>query len=109
MIRKNLHLVNDKFRRNSEVNQSFMNILRATKDVAETLRLMHHLEFLNCFIPEMEHIYCKVQHDIYHIYTVDIHTLFAVEEAEKMLNGAVEGELCRFPARSPLRSASRNC
>ncbi len=88
LIRKNLHLVNDKFRRNREVNQSFMNILRAPKDVTETLRLMHHLEFLNCYIPELEHIYCKVQHDIYHIYTVDIHTLFAVEEAEKMLNGA---------------------
>jgi [protein-PII] uridylyltransferase len=87
LIRKNLHLVNDQFRRNSEVNQSFMNILRAHKDVTETLRTMHHLEFLNCFVPELEHIYCKVQHDLYHIYTVDIHTLFAVEEAERMLNG----------------------
>ena len=96
LIRKNLQLVNDKFRRNREVNQSFMNILRAPKDVAETLRLMHHLEFLNCFIPEMEHIYCKVQHDIYHIYTVDIHTLFAVEEAEKMLNGTSK-EILPFP------------
>ena len=87
LVRKSLHLVNDKFRRNREVNQSFMNILRAPKDVAETLRQMHHLEFLNRFIPELEHIYCKVQHDMYHIYTVDIHTLFAVEEAEKMLTG----------------------
>ncbi len=96
LIRRNLHLVNDKFRRNREVNQSFMNILRAPKDVTDTLRLMHHLEFLICFIPEMEHIYCKVQHDIYHIYTVDIHTLFAVEEAEKMLNGTSR-ELLPFP------------
>jgi [protein-PII] uridylyltransferase len=93
LIRKNLHLVNDKFRRNREVNQSFLNILRAQKDVTETLRLMHQLEFLNCFIPEIEHIYCKVQHDIYHIYTVDIHTLFAVEEAEKMLNGTSKEQL----------------
>jgi len=96
LIRKSLHLVNDKFRRNREVNLSFMNILRAPKDVTETLRLMHHLEFLNCFIPEMEHIYCKVQHDLYHIYTVDIHTLFAVEEAEKMLNGSSK-EILPFP------------
>lgn len=96
LVRKNLHLVNDKFRRNREVNQSFLNILRAPKDVTETLRQMHHLEFLNSFIPEMEHIYCKVQHDIYHIYTVDIHTLFAVEEAEKMLNGTSK-ELLPFP------------
>ena len=102
LIRKNLHLVNDKFRRNREVNQSFLNILRAQKDVTETLRMMHHLEFLNCFIPEMEHIYCKVQHDIYHIYTVDIHTLFAVEEAEKMLNGTSKEQLpfpCEIAAR----------
>ncbi len=90
LVRKNLHLVNDKFRRNREVQQSFMNILRATRDVAETLRLMHHLELLNRFIPEMEHIYCKVQHDIYHIYTVDIHTLFAVEQTERMLNGELK-------------------
>jgi [protein-PII] uridylyltransferase len=96
LIRKNLHLVNDKFRRSREVNQAFLNILRAPKNVTETLRLMHHLEFLNCFIPEMEHIYCKVQHDIYHIYTVDIHTLFAVEEAEKMLNGSSK-DILPFP------------
>ena len=96
LIRKNLSLINDKFRRNRDVNQSFMNILKSSHGVAETLRLMHHLEFLNRFIPELEHIYCKVQHDIYHIYTVDIHTLFAVEEAEKMLNG-LSKELIPFP------------
>jgi len=48
---------------------------------------MHHLEFLNEYIPEFENIYCKVQHDLYHIYTVDIHTLFAVEQAEQILTG----------------------
>jgi len=93
MIRRNLHLINDKFRRNREVNRSFMNILRAVKGAADTLRMMHHLEFLNLFIPEMEHIYCKVQHDLYHIYTVDIHTLFAVEQAEKMLGGELRDVL----------------
>ncbi|HIJ81372.1 MAG TPA: [protein-PII] uridylyltransferase, partial [Desulfuromonadales bacterium] len=87
LLRKSLHLVNDKFRRSREVNTSFLNILRARKDVTKTLRLMHHLEFLNCYIPELEHIFCKVQHDLYHIYTVDIHTLFAVEQCEKMLSG----------------------
>ncbi|MDD2542386.1 MAG: [protein-PII] uridylyltransferase [Desulfuromonadaceae bacterium] len=90
IIRRNLALINDKFRRSREVNQSFLNILRSTKGVAATLRLMHHLEFLNRFIPELEHIYCKVQHDMYHIYTVDIHTLFAVEQTEKMLSGELK-------------------
>ena len=93
VIRKNLSLINDKFRRNREVNQSFLNILRSTKRVADTLRVMHHLEFLNRYIPELEHIYCKVQHDMYHIYTVDIHTLFAVEQTEKMLSGELKANM----------------
>lgn len=96
IIRKNLALINDKFRRSREVNQSFLNILKSPKGVTETLRMMHHLEFLNRYIPELENIYCKVQHDMYHIYTVDIHTLFAVEQTEKMLNGEL-GELLPLP------------
>ena len=93
LVRRSLHLVNDKFRRSKEVNQSFFNILRSDKGVSETLRLMHHLEFLNRFIPEFGHIFCKVQHDLYHIYTVDIHSLFAVEEIVKLLRGERQKEL----------------
>lgn len=93
LIRNNLHLVNDKFRRSKEVNASFFAILRSDKGVVETLRLMHHLEFLNHFIPEFERIYCKVQHDLYHIYTVDIHSLFCVEELVDLWNGKHEKSL----------------
>lgn len=93
LIRKNLHLINDKFRRSKDVNQSFFAILRSDKGACETLKSMHHLEFLNRFIPEFGNIYCKVQHDLYHIYTVDTHSLFAVEEIEKLLRGDRAGEL----------------
>ncbi|AJE03067.1 [protein-PII] uridylyltransferase [Geobacter pickeringii] len=93
LIRRSLYLVNDKFRRSKEVNQSFFAILRSDKGVSETLRLMHHLEFLNRFIPEFGHIFCKVQHDLYHIYTVDIHSLFAVEEIIRLLRGERGEEL----------------
>lgn len=87
LVRRRLDLVNDKFRRNKEVNSSFFNILGHDKGVVETLKLMHHLEFLNHFIPEFERIYCKVQHDIYHVFTVDIHSLFCVEEIVMLWNG----------------------
>lgn len=87
LIRQNLQLVNDRFRRSKEVNQSFFNILRSEKGAVETLTLMHHLQFLNHFIPEFERIYCKVQHDLYHIYTVDTHSLFALEETVKLWKG----------------------
>lgn len=93
LIRRSLHLVNDKFRRNKDVNQSFFAILRADKGVPEILQLMHHLQFLIRFIPEFEHLYCKVQHDLYHIYTVDIHSLFAVEEVFSLCRGEHETDL----------------
>ncbi|MBU5637374.1 [protein-PII] uridylyltransferase [Geomonas sp. Red69] len=87
LIRNSLDLVNDKFRRSKEANASFFNILQSEKKVYDTLQQMHHLGFLNRFIPEFERIYCKVQHDVYHIYTVDTHTLFAVEELAKLWRG----------------------
>ena len=93
LVRKNLHLVNDKFRRSKDVNQSFFTILRSSKGVAETLKMMHYLQFLIRFIPEFERVYCKVQHDLYHIYTVDTHSLFAVEEIEKLWNGEYRQQL----------------
>ncbi|MEA5114393.1 MAG: [protein-PII] uridylyltransferase [Geobacteraceae bacterium] len=87
LVRKSLYLVNDRFRRNRDVNSSFFAILRSQKGVAETLRLMHYLGLLIRFIPEFERVYCKAQHDLYHIYTVDVHSLFAVEEIIKLWNG----------------------
>ncbi|RME36659.1 MAG: [protein-PII] uridylyltransferase, partial [Deltaproteobacteria bacterium] len=86
-IRDHLHLINDAFRRDRQVNRDFFEILRK-EGCSAILRDMHHLCFLNRYIPEFERIYCKVQHDAYHIYTVDIHTLFAVEEMEKLWSGA---------------------
>ncbi len=87
IVRRNLHLVNDKFRRNREVNQSFFSILRSHKKVGETLKKMNYLGFLIRFIPEFERVYCKAQHDLYHIYTVDVHSLFAVKEIVRLVNG----------------------
>ncbi len=87
LIRENLHLINDKVRRSKRMNDSFMAILRKPKGVGQTLSKMHHLHLLNAYIPEFKKIYCKVQFDLYHIYTVDIHSLFAIGEMEKLWVG----------------------
>lgn len=86
-IRNNLHLINDRFRRSRFVNETFLEILRYKNGVYSTLSSMHHLLFLNHYIPEFKRIYCQVQHDAYHIYTVDTHTLFAVKEINRLWQG----------------------
>ncbi|OGR32086.1 MAG: [protein-PII] uridylyltransferase [Desulfuromonadales bacterium GWD2_61_12] len=86
-IRENLHRINDRVRRSKIMSEGFLEILRSPHGVTETLRDMHHLQFLNQFLPEFGLVYCKVQHDAYHIYTVDVHSLFAVEEIVKLWRG----------------------
>lgn len=86
-IRNNLHRINDRFRRSRFVNDTFLEILRYKKGVYDTLSSMHHLLFLNHYMPEFKRIYCQVQHDAYHIYTVDTHTLFAVKEIDRLWQG----------------------
>ncbi len=87
MIRENQHRINDKMRRSTKMAGVFLDILRYKKDVYQILEQMHHVLFLNYFIPEFKHIYCRVQHDAYHIYTVDTHTLFAVKEICRLWEG----------------------
>ncbi|MEJ2525358.1 MAG: [protein-PII] uridylyltransferase [Desulfuromonadales bacterium] len=86
-VRDNLDQVNDKYRRDRKVSAMFLEIMRGPSGVAKTLRDMHHVAFLNKYIPEFSRIYCMVQHDAYHVYTVDIHSIFAVEEVEKLWRG----------------------
>lgn len=78
-----LETAGDEFRTSREVSESFLKILKG-KNVYRTLWEMHRLKFLDKYIPEFADIACRVQHDLYHVYTVDAHTLFAVREIERL-------------------------
>lgn len=73
----------DEFRKSRDVSESFLKILKH-KEVYRTLLEMQRLKFLEKYIPEFGEISCRVQHDLYHVYTVDAHTLFAVRELERL-------------------------
>lgn len=102
-LRESLDLIDGDFRASSEVNESFMNILKGEWDVDETLKIMHKTEVLNRFIPEFGKIQCQVQHDLYHIYTVDIHSLFAVEELKRVAEGECSE---KYPLKTTLMQES---
>ncbi len=78
-----LETAGDEFRTSRDVSESFLKILKG-KNVYRTLSEMHRLKFLDKYIPEFADIACRVQHDLYHVYTVDAHTLFAVREIERL-------------------------
>ena len=83
VITTSLDLIDDNFRRSPEVAESFMSILRHPKNVAVTLRRMHRWQVLDRYIPEFATIRSLVKFDYFHQYTVDEHTLYAIENLEE--------------------------
>ena len=87
MIRENLDLVDDDFRADPVCTDAFLAILRSEHRVTRSLITMNEEGLLAAFIPEWEHIVCRWQHVIYHTYTVDIHSIFLVEELRRLWRG----------------------
>ena len=63
--------------------------LNAPKRVTRTLTAMNDIGVLSAFVPEWEHIVCRWQHVLYHTYTVDVHSIFLVEELRRLWRGTL--------------------
>ena len=77
-IRRNLHLVNDEFRRDLACRSLFLEILREPRGLARALRRMHAYGILGRYLPEFGRIVGLMQFDLFHAYTVDEHLLRTV-------------------------------
>ncbi len=89
LVQNSFALVNRVFRYNKQVRESFEAILSHKGDVARVLRQMHRVGFLGRFIPEFGALNCLVQHEFFHRYTADEHTLRTIDKLDE-LAGAPE-------------------
>ena len=87
LVRDNLGLIDETMRRDPQTGMALMGILSGRERVAETLEAMHRAGVLGALIPEFGKLYARVLHDLYHIYTVDRHSLAAVRELERLRAG----------------------
>lgn len=85
-IQASLPNVNKTFRSAPEATEAFLKMLRVKGKVATGLRLMHDLDFLGKYLPEFGRVTCLVQHDLYHRFTVDEHTLRTIEALDELAN-----------------------
>ena len=67
--------MNAAFRRDPVNRQLFMEILREPRRVTAVLRRMNHYGLLGAYIPAFRRIEGQMQHDLFHVYTVDEHIL----------------------------------
>ncbi len=82
LIRESLPLITKHVTHSEAANISFRAILDEAGSVHPTLALMHELGVLGRFIPEFDELTCLVQHEFYHRYTADIHTLNAIRQLD---------------------------
>src|SRR5690606_18216854 len=68
-------LINAAFRRDPRNRERFMQLLRSPERVARTLWRMNQYDVLGRYIPAFGGIVGQMQHDLYHVYTVDEHIL----------------------------------
>lgn len=75
--------IDDAFRHDLINQATFLDILRMPKGTYHSLKLMNTWGVLGRFLPPFRHIVGQMQHDLYHIFTVDQHTLRTVRNIRR--------------------------
>ncbi|MEJ2142018.1 MAG: [protein-PII] uridylyltransferase [Gammaproteobacteria bacterium] len=82
-IRENLYLIDGDFRNDIRCKSLFMEILRHGQGVTHVFRRMNTYGVLAAYIPAFGKIVGQMQHDLFHVYTVDEHTLFVLRNLRR--------------------------
>ncbi|GGK66173.1 [protein-PII] uridylyltransferase [Amphritea balenae] len=80
LIRNNRHRIDDDFRNDIRNTSLFMELLKQENQVSTELKRMNRYGILGLYLPEFGRIVGQMQHDLFHIYTVDAHTLKVIQK-----------------------------
>lgn len=83
-IRYNLNQINAKFRKDIRCISLFIEIFRHRTGLTHNLRRMNDYGVLGAYIPAWGKIVGQMQHDLFHVYTVDAHTLMLIRNLRRL-------------------------
>ncbi len=102
LVRDHCQYIDDNFRADAKVRSLFMEILRQPRGITHVLERMHLYGVLDAYLPEFGEVAGRMQFDLFHVYTVDEHTLRVVG----FLRGfAIPEKSTEFPLCSDIHAA----
>lgn len=79
LLRESRHLIDNDYRRNPSNTQLFLELFSHPAGLVEQLKRMSRYGILGLYLPEFGLVTGQMQHDLFHIYTVDAHTLKVIQ------------------------------
>ena len=92
LVTQNLKLVDANLRAEPRAARLFMEMLTSKKDPETTLRRLNEAGVFGRFMPDFGRVVAQMQHDMYHVYTVDEHTIRAIGMLAKLEAGKLREE-----------------
>ena len=82
MMRNGLQILQKDFQNDEHVRSTFLEILSERGNVGNIIRMMHEVGVLGKFLPEFGRLTGMVQHEFFHMYTTDEHTIQCLEHLD---------------------------